>query len=194
MTDPNRIPAFMHAYDAAKAGGLVVIRKGGYFYRPDWCGYTSSILEAGYYDRAEAEKQASEVEGVTVHDIASFELPRLSAYDAAMFAKRAQEAPPGSDLARLHRIFQNAEDVIEALQNQVTTLRTSIDRLLVCGNHIALYRTDRWPDYKLDGLTRDQQCEHALRILGATQDYDMWCCWSGMMQERDGAMDRADRG
>lgn len=60
-----------------------------------------------------------------------------------------------------------------------------IERLLTCGNHIATYRTDRWPDYQLDGLTRDQQCEHALRNLGATQEYDMWCCWSGMMQVRD---------
>jgi hypothetical protein len=64
-------------------------------------------------------------------------------------------------------------------------LQEAVDRLLTCGNHIATYRTEQWPDYPLDGLTREQQCEHALRRLGAGREYDMWCCWSGMMQARD---------
>jgi hypothetical protein len=68
---------------------------------------------------------------------------------------------------------------------EIERLRGSVNRLLICGNHIALYKTEHWPDYKPDGLTRDQQCESALRTLGAGKDYDMWCCWSGMMQERD---------
>lgn len=71
------------------------------------------------------------------------------------------------------------------LKAEVDRLRAAVDRLLVCGNHIATHRTNQWPDYPLDGLTRDQQCEHAIRSLGATVDYDMWCCWSGMMQTRD---------
>jgi len=50
-----------------KADAYCVIRKGGYFYRPNWCGYTASIYEAGRYYRSEAEKHAAEVEGVTVH-------------------------------------------------------------------------------------------------------------------------------
>jgi len=60
-----------------------------------------------------------------------------------------------------------------------------IERLLIAGNHIATWRGERWPAYPLDGLTRDQQCESALRLLGAGKDYDMWCCWSAMMQVRD---------
>lgn len=68
------------------------------------------------------------------------------------------------------------------LEGAVLELAQALDKALVCGNHIATHRTDRWPDYKLDGLTRDQQCESALRTLGAGQEYDMWCCWSGMMQ------------
>lgn len=50
----------------------VVIRKGGYFYRSDWCGYTPSIHEAGRYKRGEAEKHALNTEGVTVHAISEF--------------------------------------------------------------------------------------------------------------------------
>ncbi|MDE2096885.1 MAG: hypothetical protein KGL39_06520 [Patescibacteria group bacterium] len=68
---------------------------------------------------------------------------------------------------------------------EIERLRAGVDRLFVAGNHIATWRTERWPDYPLDGLTRDQQCEHALRTLGAGRDYDMWCCWSAMMQVRD---------
>ncbi len=78
-------------------------------------------------------------------------------------------------------------DCRQTAASEIEKLRASVVRLLICGNHIATYRTDKWPDYKLDGLTRDQQCESALRTLGAGREYDMWCCWSGMMQERDAA-------
>lgn len=68
---------------------------------------------------------------------------------------------------------------------EIHRLQATVDRLLTAGNHIATYRTEAWPDYRLDGLTRDQQCESALRTLGAGREYDMWCCWSAMMQTRD---------
>jgi hypothetical protein len=60
----------------------------------------------------------------------------------------------------------------------------SIERILIGGNHLATYSGD-WPSWQLDGLTRAQQCELALRKMGATKDYDMWVCWSTIMQERD---------
>lgn len=50
----------------------VVIRRRGYFYRPEWKGYTASIHEAGRYDRAEAQRHASNTEGVTVHEYTEF--------------------------------------------------------------------------------------------------------------------------
>lgn len=36
-----------------------LIRKGGYFYREKWCGYTTDKFAAGRYTRAEAEAEAS---------------------------------------------------------------------------------------------------------------------------------------
>lgn len=78
-----------------------------------------------------------------------------------------------------------SDDVAKAIVESRSRMRTGIERLLIAGNHIATWRQPDWPDYKLDGLTRDQQCEHALRILGAGRDFDMWCCWSAMMQTRD---------
>lgn len=50
----------------------VVIRARGYFYRPNWCGYTASIHEAGRYDEAAARRHAANAEGVTVHQISEF--------------------------------------------------------------------------------------------------------------------------
>jgi hypothetical protein len=85
------------------------------------------------------------------------------------------------------RRFYTKDILREARQDrdEIKRLRATIDRLLTCGNHIATHRTGQWPDYPLDGLTREQQCELALRRLGATREYDVWCCWSGMMQARD---------
>ena len=90
-------------------------------------------------------------------------------------------APGGTVMVTDHEMRMEALRLFE----ENGRLREDIQRLLVAGNHIATYRSDRWPNYPLDGLTRDQQCEHALRLLGAGRDYDMWCCWSAMMQVRD---------
>lgn len=71
------------------------------------------------------------------------------------------------------------------MSDNVEKLRAALYRVMIGGNHLATWRSDRWPDYDLDGLTREQQCENALRILGATPEYDMWVCWSLIMQVRD---------
>ena len=65
-----------------------------------------------------------------------------------------------------------------------SAMREAIERVLIGGNHLATYSA-KWPEWQLNGLTRAQQCEHALIWLGATMDYDAWCCWSTIMQERD---------
>ena len=44
-----------------------VVRKGGYFYRPNAAGYTVSIFEAGRWPKEEADKYAAGCDGVTVH-------------------------------------------------------------------------------------------------------------------------------
>jgi hypothetical protein len=50
----------------------VVIKKRGFFYRPEWRGYTSYVEEAGRYDREVAKRHAAKTEGVTVHEIYEF--------------------------------------------------------------------------------------------------------------------------
>jgi hypothetical protein len=62
--------------------------------------------------------------------------------------------------------------------DEIERLRAALEKCMVGGNHIAIYKTARWPEVGSDH-------EHALRILHATPAYDMWCCWSAIMQARD---------
>ena len=44
-----------------------LIRKGGYYYRPNWSGYTASALDAGRYTRSQAEaEKINEPENFTI--------------------------------------------------------------------------------------------------------------------------------
>ena len=59
-----------------------VIRKSGYFYRPNRCGYTQEVHAAGHYTRDEAEAEARvEPETMSAHPLSEFvppeELPDL---------------------------------------------------------------------------------------------------------------------
>lgn len=49
-----------------------LIRKNGYYYRPNSCGYTSNLLEAGLYDKAEAmesqDMSSGEVKAIPLSD------------------------------------------------------------------------------------------------------------------------------
>lgn len=85
----------------------------------------------------------------------------------------------------MQRLLEEKHNLI--LDNE--RMRQALNRVMIAGNHIANWRDLNWPDYPLDGLTRDQQCELALRTLGATRQYDMWCCWSAIMQVRDSLSD-----
>lgn len=51
----------------------VYLRKNGYFYRPDWKGYTASKHEAGIYHRREAEAHVLDTEGVCIVELESAE-------------------------------------------------------------------------------------------------------------------------
>ncbi len=57
-------------------------------------------------------------------------------------------------------------------------LRAALERTLIGVNHIATYRTSKWPNY-------GTAWEAALETLGAGIEYDMWCCWNAAMCARD---------
>lgn len=77
------------------------------------------------------------------------------------------------------RSRRNAEDAwaLGELAEQVQPLLAALHRVIVGGNHLATYKTNRWPDPETDP-------QDALRILCATQEFDMWCCWREIMLAR----------
>jgi hypothetical protein len=54
----------------------------------------------------------------------------------------------------------------------------ALERVLIGGNHLGTYRTDKWPAPSVEPLV-------ALEAIGAGPSYDMWCCWATIMQARD---------
>lgn len=62
--------------------------------------------------------------------------------------------------------------------DEIERLRAALTKTQIGVNHIATYRTDKWPDYGADH-------EVALEKLGAGREYDMWCCWNAAMTARD---------
>ncbi len=66
----------------------------------------------------------------------------------------------------------------QALKAENERLLAAMERMMIGGNHVATYRTDRWPDY---GATPDL----AMMVLGPGREYDMWCCWNAIMCARD---------
>lgn len=85
---------------------------------------------------------------------------------------------------RMTREIDRLTELANKRWRETNAMQAALERVMIAGNHIATYRTYRWPDYKPDGLTREQHCERALRTLGDGREYDMWCCWSGIMQAR----------
>lgn len=74
----------------------------------------------------------------------------------------------------------HAADCLNAPSAKTVNARllAAVERMGIGVNHIATYRTDRWPDY-------GSACDAALEKLGAGQEYDMWCCWNAAMCARD---------
>jgi hypothetical protein len=67
--------------------GPWVKRKRGYFYRPDNCGYTSDILQAGHYPKEEAKAYCAESGGeVTCVPLAAYRDDLVKAAEAAKAA------------------------------------------------------------------------------------------------------------
>lgn len=76
-----------------------------------------------------------------------------------------------------------ARKIIEQYQVLVERQRAALEKVLIGVNHIATYRGDDWPPVGTDH-------ERSLEILGASIQYDMWCCWNAAMQARDSITSR----
>ena len=89
------------------------------------------------------------------------------------------------DQSLLREIVVERQEEITRLRAQRDELLAALDLVMVGGNHIATYRTDRWPGHGTEPAD-------ALEKLGAGQEYDMWCCWAAIMTARAAVEDRHD--
>jgi hypothetical protein len=64
-------------------------------------------------------------------------------------------------------------------------VREALDLCLTGGNHIANLLIDHIGAGFADRLPPDTDHEMALRQLGVTDNYELWCCWSAIMRARD---------
>lgn len=57
------------------------------------------------------------------------------------------------------------------------------DRILTGGNHLANVLIGKLGSDFAKKYPPDLDAESALRRLGATVEYDVWCCWAAIMRE-----------
>lgn len=74
-------------------------------------------------------------------------------------------------------LTEHYEEQLDRAAATIERQRAAIERMAIGVNHIATYRTERWPPYGSDSAG-------ALEALGAGQEYDMWCCWNAAMCAR----------
>lgn len=91
-----------------------VVRKGGYFYRPSACGYTTSLAEAGRWTKEDADAHAHHCEGVTAHLASEFPPDKLTVLiDAAreacdLLAERKHGSPARSPGHNARLVLESA--------------------------------------------------------------------------------------
>lgn len=100
-----------------------VIRKRGLFYRPDRCGYTSCIYQAGRYAEAEARQEAAvEPETMSAHPASEFE----GKPPAALAERHAEIAKLRAENDRWQRVAGRHLDCAMADIAEIARLRAGI--------------------------------------------------------------------
>ncbi|AWY09290.1 hypothetical protein vBRpoSV10_168 [Ruegeria phage vB_RpoS-V10] len=110
-----------------------VIRKRGYFYRPNSQGYTGSVSEAGLYTEEEAKKHAL-IDGVTAHPLTEFiERPiyTFPASNVTADAVRTYREATGAGMHEAKNVLRKADygRRMEAFKRDAT-LEAKIDFIL----------------------------------------------------------------
>lgn len=141
-----------------------VLRKRGYFYRPNSQGYTSSIHEAGRYTEAEAKEHAAE--GIEPTVTASHE---------------SQWLPPGLDnedhMIQIEKLIADMQEIQRKFGNTCVYIR----RGGVSWGAVALNRRD---DDKKNGVF-DLQAQHDRDMLARVEQVER------LIKDRDEWRERA---
>lgn len=76
---------------------------------------------------------------------------------------------------------------IAASLRKLAALEDAFDMALTGGNHLASQLISRIGAGFSSEFPPDTDTESALRRLGATVEYDMWCAWAALMMARERA-------
>lgn len=80
-----------------------LLKKRGYFYRPNARGYTADVAEAGLYDRKEAEERARMSPGVTMHPVSEFIMDKTGTVNDIPDAALLKRAVRGARSSQYHK-------------------------------------------------------------------------------------------
>lgn len=95
---------------------------------------------------------------------------------ADLEAAEQARASSATDAAQRKELYREIIARGKAEQREAR-YREALELCMIGGNHIATYRTDKWP-------TPGTDHNEALERLGAGREYDMWCCWNAIMRAR----------
>lgn len=71
-----------------------------------------------------------------------------------------------------------------ALRQRVKELEEALDLTMIGGNHLANVLIKNLGATFPERTPYDMAPDDALRIICATDNYDIWCCWSALMRAR----------
>ena len=69
--------------------------------------------------------------------------------------------------------------------NKLQKVKEALERVLIGGNHLATVLIKNVGADFADKCPPDMEHEDALRILCATDEYEIWCCWNAIMNARE---------
>ncbi|MER9911650.1 hypothetical protein NKJ71_13555 [Mesorhizobium sp. M0050] len=112
-----------------------LIRKGGYFYRANWCGYTTVKAEAGRYTEAEALREAqvepwhmSAIHQDDVQDPAGdYNVAEIARLKEALSESRAELAQANKAIEALNICIKQDDERESGLRAELDRLRKTIE-------------------------------------------------------------------
>lgn len=88
-----------------------------------------------------------------------------------------------------HDTIYITPEIAEKAADLIVNQATQIENMLIGGNHLANVLIGKLGASFSEVWPFDMDHEDALRTLCATDEYEVWCCWSAMMRAREALSD-----
>lgn len=80
------------------------------------------------------------------------------------------------EVPRVAAALIEATERAEVAEGRARVLEAALDLVMLGGNHLAIHLDDPLPP--------DTGPHEALEIMGASVEFDIWCCWAAIMKAR----------